>query len=294
MTGLARLRTGFERVLEEARAMTLRELLGESLAVFRRHRLLIQSSAIAFRVLLTLIPLLLFAVALLGLLDLEEVWRNDVAPEVRGSLSHPAFTILDDAVTQVYQGHVAFWITVGALILLWEGSSVVRAAVRVLNAIYDVKESRSDPKRFGVSLATAAGVIALLLAAVALPQLAALVDPGGALGAVASALGWLLAMVALLVAVGLLVSAAPDIERPIYRVTFGALLVVVAWIVTSLLFWVYATKVASYADVFGHLATLFIALEYVYLSSTVLIAGLVVDSLVEGRRESRPAGSGQK
>ena len=273
--------------------MTLRELLGESVAVFRRHRLVIQASAIAFRVLMTLIPLLLFAVALLGLLDLEEVWRDDLAPEVRGSLSHPAFTILDDAVTQVLQGHVAFWITVGALIVLWEGSSVVRAAVRVLNAIYDVRESRSDPKRFGVSLGTAAGVIALLLAAVALPRLGALVDSGGALGAVASALGWILAVVALLAAVGLLVSAAPDIERPIHWVTFGALLVVVGWIMTSLLFWLYVTKVASYGDVFGHLATLFIALEYVYLSCTVLIAGLVVDSLVEGRRGSGATGSGQ-
>ncbi len=271
--------------------MSPRELVGEVLTVSRNHKLLIQASAIGFRVLLTLIPLLLFAVGVLGALGLEEVWRSDLAPQARESLSPPAFKLLDDAITAVFEGQVAFWVTVGALIVIWEGSSVVRAATHVLNAIYAVAETRSDREQFLVSFATAAAVTVLLVAAVAFPRLATHVAPSGVLGAVVSALGWILAAVALLAAVGLLVRAAPDIERPVHWITFGAILVVFSWIVMSLLFWLYVTKIASYGSVFGHLATVFIALEYLYLSSTVLIGGLVVDSLAEGRRGASPAGS---
>lgn len=243
---------------------------------------MIQASAIAFRVLLTLVPLALFGVALLGLFGLEDIWRDELAPQARDSLSPPAYKLLDDSITAVFEDKVLFWVTAGALIVVWEGSSVVRALVRVLNTIYDVEEDRSDPKRFALSALISAAVLALLLLAVALPRMAAGLVDGGAADIALTVLGWALAIAALLGAVGLIVRAAPDIERPLRWVSFGAILVVVAWIVMTLLFGFYVTELADYGSTFGHLATVFIGLEYLFLSATVLIGGLVVDSLVEG------------
>ena len=41
----------------------------------------------------------LFVTGLLGFFGLSEVWRSDIAPDLRDSVSNAAFTVIDDAVT---------------------------------------------------------------------------------------------------------------------------------------------------------------------------------------------------
>jgi membrane protein len=280
----AALRDTLDRVLGSASELGPRQAAEGLVRTFREHRLLIQASALAFRVLLALIPLLLFGIGLLGLLQLEELWRQDLAPEIRPSLSQPVFRVIDDAVTEVLEQRTIFWVTAGLVIAIWEASGVVRAAARVLNAIYGVEEKRSDARRVLVSFAIAAAGTLLILFAIAAARSGPLLDDwlgeGAVLHFVGSLLGWLLAVAALLAAVGILVRAAPDVERPLHWVTFGALVVVAGWIGMSLLFGFYLTEIASYESVFGQLATVFILLEYLFLSASVFVAGLVLDSLV--------------
>src|SRR4051812_30715078 len=83
-----------------ARALSVRELAERVGTDFREHRLVIRASAIAFRLLLASIPLLMFAFALLGLLGLDSVWTDHLAPTIQRSLSEPAFRLIDDSVTQ--------------------------------------------------------------------------------------------------------------------------------------------------------------------------------------------------
>ena len=94
----------------------------------------------------------------------------------------------------------------------------------------------------------------------------------------------------LLLAVGLLVRAGPDVERPIRWVSFGAVLVVSSWAVMTLAFGFYLTEIADYGSVFGNLATFFVLIEYLFLSSTVFVGGLLADWLVQSRSSGRRAG----
>ena len=68
---------------------------------FAEKGLLVFASALSFRILLALVPLALFGVALLGFLDLDGVWRDSVAPEIRDRVSAPAFTLIDRTAEQV-------------------------------------------------------------------------------------------------------------------------------------------------------------------------------------------------
>jgi hypothetical protein len=54
----------------------------------------------------------------LGFLELEEVWRNDVAPELRVSLSEAAYRLLDDTATRVVTQKQVWWVTVGFALAL--------------------------------------------------------------------------------------------------------------------------------------------------------------------------------
>ena len=52
---------------------------------------------------------------------------------------------------------------------------------------------------------------------------------------------------------------------------------------TSIAFGLYVTYVASYASVFGHLATLYALLLYLYLAAFAFLIGIQVDACVRVR-----------
>jgi membrane protein len=91
---------------------------------------------------------------------------------------------------------------------------------------------------------------------------------------------WALAGGLLLLAVGLLVHYGPDRHQPLRWVSFGSLVVIVAWLVMSSGFGFYLRAVASYGSVFSNLATVVVLMAYIYLSALVFLGGLQLDALV--------------
>lgn len=284
-------REALRQALRNVRSLDRHDAVGAIVDGYRRHNLLIYGSAIALRVFLAIIPMLLFAVGLLGFLGLSEVWRQDIVPEIKPHVSPQLFGVIDDTVTKVLGGKRFFWATAGALLAVWEMSGAVRAVMKAANSIYETQERRSLAEQFTVSLLLAGAVGALILFAVAAVEFAplltdALFGPSLAIAVISFGIRWGLAIAALLLAIGLLVRAGQDKERPLLWVSYGAALVVVAWVVSSLAFGFYLTQIAHYESVFGNLATVLVALEYVYLSSLVFLTGLLVDSLTRERIES--------
>jgi len=277
----------FDRVRHGATALSLSEAITRGRAAFVEDDLVLQASAIAFRALLALIPCTLFVIGLLGFLGLDEVWTSDIVPDLRDSVSAPAFKLIDDAVTRVLTHQQVFWVTGGALIATWQLSSIVRGVGKVLNRMYDEQaDSRPLAGRLATSYLAAAAVGLLFLAAVAVVRLGPLVLDdvlweGWTGELVGFVVRWGLAALMLLAAIGLIVRAGPEKKRPIHWITFGALLVVGGWAAMSLAFGLYLTQIADYGSIFGNLATIFILLEFLYLSAVVFLGGLVLDRLAQ-------------
>jgi membrane protein len=267
-----------------------RRRIAELVDAFEEHKLLIEASALAFRVLLAAVPAILFVVGLIGFFGLESLWRDHVVPSLRSNVSPPAFKPIDQAVTYVLHNQQVFWVTAGAAIATWEMSGIVRGVANLLNGLYGIEDDRPGLERLVNSLWLGAVVGLLWLAAICAGRLLP-IAVRAALGdaALPSILGWalgvLVAATLLMTAIGLMVRVAPDVERPIGWVTFGAVLVVVGWIVGTLLFALYLTDVASYGTVFGNMATVFVLLEYLFLLAVIFIGGLTIDALAEGRAD---------
>src|SRR3954470_8419715 len=142
---------------------------------FRRHELLVRASAIAFRTLFALIPLMLFALALAGTLSLEAIWTKHLAPEIAPKVSPSVYDIVNSTATTVLGGRQLFWMTAGFALLLWELGAAARAVMRSLDRIYHGHdEERPLHERVLTSawLGLAAG--ACVLAATAILQFAPL------------------------------------------------------------------------------------------------------------------------
>lgn len=282
--------------LSELREVPLREWGQRVVAGYHEHDLWTFTSAIAFRVLFAIVPLLLFAFGLMGFLDLSSVWRDDIAPDVRSALSPELFRALDKSINEVLTEKQLFWTTAGAAIAVWEVSGAVRIAIKAMNRIYGAPERRGVVERFVLSIALAAAVTVLVLLAIATVKLSPyLVDElfgaSGVVAVVSFVLRWLVAIALLLLTIGLLVRAGPDKERPLVWVTYGAALVVVSWIVISALFGLYLSQIANYQSIFGNLATVFVVIEYVFLSSIVFVTGILVDSLTRGATQGSDRGA---
>jgi membrane protein len=269
------------------RRSRVRDYVADLVASFEEHDLLTSASAISFQIFTAIVPFLLFGFALLGFLNLDTVWRDDIAVHIRPHLSAAAFTVINDTVTKVLSSRQVFWMTGGLALTVWQVSGAVRAVMGALNRIYRVRRQRSWRERMTVSLALAVAVGGLLLAALAAVTLIPLAygDVGQPAQTLLFVARWCLAGLLMLAAVGLLLRHAPAKMRPLQWVSFGTMLIIGSWIAMSLAFAGYLQFIANYESVFGNLATVVVLLGYIYLSSVVFLAGAQLDALVRRRVE---------
>jgi membrane protein len=265
--------------------VSVRELTRDVVRSFQRNGLANFASAIAFRVVLALVPFLLFLFALIGFLDLEEIWRHDVAPELKKTASEIAYRLVNDTVEQVLRQKQVWWLTAGLLLTLWELSSATRVAMTAMDRIYGYHRRRSFIELLPRSVALGAVMGLCAVAAIAVVRFGPLLtgDVDGALVVLSFLVRWLLAAAVLAVGVGLLVRYGSATRQPLPWVSVGSGLVLTAWIVTSIGFGLYATYIASYGSVFGHLASFFVLLIYVYLIANAFLVGIQLDANMRKR-----------
>jgi membrane protein len=240
---------------------------------FADHHLLTYASAIAYQLISAMIPFAFFALGLMGLLGLNDLWTNHLKPTIAGNASSEVFALIDKTVTQVLQHKQTFWVTFGLVLMLWELSGAMRATMEALDDIYGVRRKRSRKERYTTSVALSAAVGALFLIAVV-----ALIGGNSVSGGVGSVFArYAVAAVMLTAAVGLTMRFAPGTSRPFRWIGGGSIVIVVGWLVTVGGYILYAGNVASYGSVFGSLAVVFVLIVVVYLSAVVFLVGVLVE-----------------
>jgi uncharacterized BrkB/YihY/UPF0761 family membrane protein len=79
---------------------------------------------------------------------------------------------------------------------------------------------------------------------------------------------------------GLLVRYAPAERRTKKWVSAGAALVVVAWVVQTVIFWIYLRYLANYRTPVGSLLGVYFLTTYIYVAATVLLVAIELDELL--------------
>ncbi|MDX6674139.1 MAG: rane protein [Solirubrobacteraceae bacterium] len=263
-----------------------RELTRAILDGFKRNDLLTYSSAISFQILTAIIPFALFVLAVAGLLDLSNVWRDHLEPEIRANVSPALFAVISNAVNKVFAGRQWLWATVGGGLALWQVSGAVRAVMGALGRIYGAPAERPFLRRYTVSFALSIEVGACFILAILCLLLApffSVAHEGVAWGVFAFVVRWALAAGLLLLAVGLLVRHAPATDQPLPWVSLGATIVIGLWVIVSVIFYFYLTAIASYESAFGSLAAVIVVMAYLYISTTVFLFGAQLDAIIRAQ-----------
>jgi membrane protein len=273
---------------------TLDRRVREAVRAYADNDLLTSASAISFQVVTAIIPFLLFGCALMGFLDLQHVWREDVASGIRDNVSPAVFKVIDGAVNNALGDRQAFWLTAGGLLAVWEISGAVRATMGALNRVYEVKETRSLRRRLAISTALAIAVGMCFAGALAVVRLGPLLlgdHQSVVVGALSFVVRWTLALGLLGLATGLLVRLAPAARQSLQWVSAGSALTLGLWVVMSLLFGWYLSSLAAYGSIFGSLAAVFVAFTYIYLSAIAFLFGVQFDAILREHVSGSPTGA---
>src|SRR3954470_16172094 len=272
-------------LVNDARALSLRAAWREILAGFKKNDLLTYASAISFQVVFALVPLALLALGLIGTLGLSNWWTSDAAHTVKDNVSPPVYHVIDDTVRKILAHRQLFWVTLGAVIAVWEVSGAMRATMQVLNRVYGVEEGRSFKRKLAESIVLSTAVTFMLLLASAVVKLGPaaardLFGDGPVVDVLSFLASWGAAVALLFLVVATVVRFAPDARRPVRWVTFGGLLVIVGWVAMSLVYGFYISSLADYESIFGSLAVVLVTMTYIYISAIVFLTGVQLDSLV--------------
>jgi membrane protein len=185
-------------------------------------------------------------------------------------------------------------LVVGLLGALWSASGYVGAFGRAMNRIYEIEEGRPFWKLRPVMLLLT--LVAVVLMALVLLMLIVSGPLAESIGNViglgdAAVLAWKIAKwpilgVFVVVIVGLLYYATPNVKQPKFRwLSVGAFVAIVIWVLASVAFAFYVANFASYNKTYGSLAGVVVALLFLWITNLALLFGAELDAELERGRQ---------
>ena len=244
------------------------------------------AAALAYRLLFSIFPFLIFLTALLGFLGAPrffEWMRQQAAYLLPAQAMQAVENVL--AELQTPQGGL---MSVGIALAVWSASAGVLGTMDALNVAYDVKERRPMWKRFAVSILYTLALAVMLIVASALmisgPEfltwLTRYVGLDELFIMVWAWVRWPIAIFLLMLAVALVYWAAPNVKQPFRFITPGSVVAVTVWVIASVAFGFYVQTFANYNQTYGSLGAVIILLFYFFLSAAVLLFGAELNAVI--------------
>ncbi len=253
------------------------------------------ASHIALSILMSLFPFLIFVTALAGFLDLRPLANETIQlildtwpQQVAAPIAREIHSVVNQVRTDV--------ITFGVVLALYFSSNGIESLRIGLNRAYQVKEARSWYRLRLESIVFvvigAAGMLALSFLVVLGPliwrtvlyNVPALQPLSGIVTAARFGATTIILIIGLLVAHLWL----PAGRRSLREVTPGIVMTLTLWLVAATVFGIYLAEFpANYVTTYAGLASVMIALVFLYLTATIFVFGGEFNAAIARAREAR-------
>lgn len=250
-----------------------------------------RAASLSYYFLLSLFPMLLFLLSLLGIFagsgaQFRDAILSGLARVAPGSTS----TLIHSVLAQVIRSSSGVKLAAGIFGALWAASGGLGAVVVSLNTIYRTRETRPWWKQkltvVGLTLALAVLIILALILALYGAKIGELVASHVGLGSAFSItwklLQWPVAFAAMFLSYSIVYYFGPDLqERRWYWVTPGAVVGVGLWLIASIGFRVYLHFFDSYSATYGSLGAVVILMLWLYITGFAILIGGEVNWVIE-------------
>jgi len=249
------------------------------------------AAALTYYALMSLFPVLLLAVSLLGLLGEFPSTYNSIIHYLRGVVPATTLAPLNVAVRDALKskGTAAAALTVGVLTALYGATGYLEAARRAFNVIFDAHHGRSFVRRKLTDAASTLILLALVLATVVL-MFAGTGVARELLGTDAAAVWrigrWPAAVICALLVFAFLYFVTPDIQQRAFRwITPGAAAGVTLWVLASAAFSAFIAHFSAFNVTYGSFAAAIILLVWLWLTNVALLLGAELNAEIERQKE---------
>jgi membrane protein len=245
------------------------------------------AAQLAYYFALALFPALLFVVALATYLPFNVI--NEVVNALAPIAPAEVLTIIQKQLESIATGDAPSIVTIGILGAVWSSSGAMTSIVSALNRAYDIPETRPWWKvrlvSIGLTIALAVFVLLSFMLIVSGPNAGHWIANWFGLST-AFDVAWLWARWPLIFTlatsgVAIVFYYAPDAEQDWAWITPGSILTTILWVLFSMLFRLYITKVGDYAATYGALAGAAILLLWLNFSGLALLIGGELNSEIE-------------
>lgn len=283
-------------------------MLRTTLTSFQRHNSSALAAGVAYYTLLSLFPLLIFAVSVLGIVMQDDARRREFTDDIISALpfeavesdagagAEGATTELERNVRDAVDGVNGFS-AVGLLGLagtVWAASGLFATIRRALDIAWGVEEaSRGIVHNKLVDVAMIAGIGLLLLASFALTTLVAIVRNVAGLPPELAAL-WQIAGTAItfgltFAALMVMFRFVPDTDHPAWSTIWpGAIVGAVGFEALKFGFAIYVENFGRYNEVYGTLSAVVVFLFWAWLLAVIVLLGAELSAACGRSRHNAP------
>lgn len=261
-------------------------LLKELLDKFGKHEILTLSAALAFYTALSLSPLLLITLSVVGVLGehsqtrlLEEI-RNVLGDQASSAIT----TIIHSAHTRPSLGNLAR--TLGILFLMFSASSVFVQLQYSLNKIWEIEEKVSAGlwslirhRLLSMGMVISLGFLALVSLLVSTALSFFLTGEGQ----IWQFMNFLVTLLVFSVLFGLIFKFVPDVKIPWSDAFYGGMVTALLFALGKNMIGIYLGR-SAVGSAYGAAGSLIVFLTWVYYSSVIVFTGAEITCLLTARR----------
>ncbi|MGW7381968.1 YihY/virulence factor BrkB family protein [Streptomyces sp. NPDC054794] len=265
-------------------------LLKDTVDSCMEYRILGLAAEAAFFTLLSVPPLLLSLIGLLGYVD---DWTGaDTIQSLESNLLEASRTVLSDRgvkeiaepiLHDVMRGGRPDVISIGFLFALWSGSRAVNVFIDTITVMYGLDGVRGIVRTRVMSFLLF--IVALLIGSVALPLMVAGPDAVVRIvpwsETVVQVLYWPVVIVLSIVFLTTLYHVSVPVRSPWIEDVPGALVALAMWVLGSFLLRIYLTNTIEGATIYGSLAAAVAVLLWIGVSAFAVLVGAAVNAAID-------------
>ena len=251
------------------------------------------AGALTYYALMSLFPLLLLAISLLGLIGQYPATYNAIIHHLHAVVPANALSAVNGGLRAALKdrGTALAALLLGVLSAFYGATGYLEAARRAFNAIFGVRQGRTFLRRKATDIGSTVVLLVLVITAVVLMFASEHVvrrlfgsDPALAWRYAR----WPLALIMALSIFSFLYSVTPDTCRREFRlITPGAAVGVAIWLLASAGFSVFLSRFSNLNATYGSFAAAVILLVWLWLTNVALIFGAEVNAQIGRRRVER-------
>lgn len=243
------------------------------------------SAQLAYFLLLSLFPFLLFLITLLGYFPIDE---HIIIETLSNYLPADVVQMIESNLTQIVNQQRGGLLSISIIGTLWSASNGINAMTKAFNRAYKVEEDRSFFIARLIAIALTIALFFVICIALLLPvfgkaigvYLFSLINLSDNFLNVWNTLRWVASSLVFFIVLLVLYKLAPNQVIKVKHAIWGALFATIGWQLVSLGFSYYVNTLGNYSATYGSLGTVIVLMIWFYISGAIIIIGGMINSIV--------------